>query len=99
MKTQLPFLIICFSFILLHPVLALAGDELYLCGVVQKIDKEKSTVTIDVISSSCPGAQAFKLPNPQATARFKVDEHKCFFIDSNQCSDATMYTITKFEGE
>ncbi|MCL1980611.1 MAG: hypothetical protein FWG62_06005 [Proteobacteria bacterium] len=99
MKTKLPLLIICFSFMLLHPLLTFADDELYLCGIVQKKDREKNTVTIEVISLSCPGTQAFKLPDRQVGRSLKIDEHACFFIDSNQCTNTTMYTITKVEGE
>lgn len=84
---------------LLHPVLTLADDELRLCGIVQQIDKAKNTVTVDVLSSSCPGVQAFKLPGTSTGTVFNVDERKCFMIDSSRCDDSAMHTITEIEGE
>jgi len=99
MKTTLPLCIIFFCCGLLHHAAAFAGDELHLCGVVQQVDRAKGTAKIDVLSASCPGAQIFKLANAQIGTSFDVNTKRCFVIDHNRCSDATMYTITKVEGE
>ena len=99
MKTTLPLCIIFFCCGLLYHAAAFAGDELRLCGIVQQVDRAKGTAKIDVTSLSCPGVQIFKLANAQTGTSFDVDAKRCFVIDHNRCSDATMYTITKVEGE
>ncbi|MCL2791056.1 MAG: hypothetical protein FWD79_10490 [Desulfobulbus sp.] len=97
MKTKLSFASILFCFIVLHPIITLAGDVSRLCGIVQQVNTAKGTVTINVVSSSCPGTQAFQLPNAQAGALFHVDEMKCFIIDSDQCADTAMHKITEID--
>jgi len=97
MKTKLPLSLLFFCFVLIHPAITLAVDELRLCGLVQQIDKEKNTVTINVQSLSCPGDQKFKLANPLTRANFNVGENRCFVIDSNHCSGTTMHTIITIE--
>ena len=93
MKTTLPLSLLFFCFVLIHPVMTLAHDELQLCGMVQQVDKENNTVTIKVRSLSCPGDQKFNLSNTLTGTIFNVGENKCFVIDSNQCADTTMHKI------
>jgi len=99
MKTKLPLSLIFFCFVLIHPAITLAEDKLRVCGIVQKIDREKITVTVEVLSSSCPGVQMFKLPDVQSGTFFIIDERKCFVIDSNRCDDAALHRIIEIVGE
>lgn len=73
----------------------MAEDELYLCGIVKDVDSRSGTVTVDVKSSGCRGIRTFKLSSSINIASFKVDEKRCFFIDSNICEANKTYGIMK----
>lgn len=72
---------------------AFAVDNLYLCGVVKNVNEQKTLVTVDVKSGSCPGTRQFQLIAPQAASRFIVGEKKCFPIDSSHCNDNNIHKI------
>ncbi|MHB1015480.1 MAG: hypothetical protein ACYC2W_09420 [Desulfurivibrionaceae bacterium] len=72
---------------------AFAADNLYLCGIVKKVDAQKALVSIDIKSGSCPGLRQFQLAAPQAASRFIVGEKKCFPIDSSHCNDNIIHKI------
>lgn len=75
--------------------LAVAVDELYLCGIVKDVNSRSGTVTVDVRSSGCRGIRTFNLSSSINIASFKVDEKRCFFIDSNVCEANKTYSIMK----
>jgi len=72
---------------------AFAMDNLFLCGIVKKVDARKALVSIDVKSGSCPGLRQFQLAAPQAASRFIVGEKQCFPIDSSHCNDNIIHKI------
>lgn len=72
---------------------AFAVDNLFLCGIVKNVNEQKTLVTVDVKSGSCPGIRQFQLAAPQAASRFIVGEKKCFPIDSSHCNDNNIHKI------
>ena len=78
---------------------AFALDELYLCGIVREVNIRDSQVTVDVSSESCRGLRKFMLPAGKAGAAFKVNNRKCFYIDSNRCKPGYIHAITKIAPE
>lgn len=75
----------------------LASDELYLCGTVESVTAQTGKVSIDVKSASCNGLREFKLPTLNKGESFQVGTRKCFYINSSECKDGHIYTITKTE--
>ncbi|MEZ0329755.1 MAG: hypothetical protein ABWK15_09435 [Dissulfuribacterales bacterium] len=73
----------------------MAEDELYLCGIVTHVDSQNNTVTVDVKSAGCQGERRFNLSSSVKITAFKLDEKKCFFIDSNVCKANQTYSIIK----
>lgn len=86
---------IILSGLLPDPLPALATDELYLCGVVQNINPSEGTIIVDVATKGCRGSRKFKLPPLKGGTAIKLDDRKCFFIDSNHCKAGYTHTITK----
>lgn len=72
---------------------AFAADNLYLCGVVKKVDAGKALVSVDIKSGSCPGTRQFQLAAPQTASSFIVGKEKCFPIDSSHCNDNNIHKI------
>jgi len=74
---------------------AFAVDGLYLCGIVQEVNAKDALVIVDVTSKSCRGPKKFKISAATSKNSFRVNERKCFFIDSDRCKAGYTHTITK----
>ncbi len=93
-------MIIAFAFVgfaFFYHTSIFATDELYLCGIVNSVDSQNGTVSINVQSKSCYGIQTFKLPANNTRSSFKMDERQCFFINSSECRSGYLYSITRTE--
>jgi hypothetical protein len=84
-------------FLLLHTAASATADDLYLCGVVTKLDVQKSLITVDVKSESCRGLHSFKLPAVNDGTFIDVDKKICFHIESSTCKSSEIYSITKID--
>ncbi len=89
------FLIAAISIITATP--ALSVDELFLAGVIKKIDMLQGLITVDVKSKSCIGLRTFKINN-LSTYSLATNEHIYFTINSSSCLKDTVHTIIDFSG-
>ena len=77
-----------------------ATDELYLTGILKKVDPMQSLVTVEVQSESCPGIMTFRVAE---ILQLEGSEGKkiSFFIDTSACTPNEihlMYGITFRKG-
>lgn len=91
-------MLLLFAFYNLFNVLAVsetvfAADELYLCGVVKKVNRQEGKVSIQVISEGCAGERTFKVSSFQQLIKFVAGENTCFMIDMNKCPRQQEATI------
>lgn len=75
-----------------------ADDELSLFGVIQGIDEKEPSITVDVLSDSCPGTRTFTY-NPADIAvpdnvQVIIGKKIRFVLDGPACSDQIMHAIT-----
>jgi len=72
---------------------AFANDELYLCGVVKKVNTRERKVDIQVVSEGCAGIKIFKVSTSQQIEKFIIGDDICFKIDMNTCPQSISATI------
>jgi hypothetical protein len=70
-----------------------AEDSLYLCGIVNDIDKEKAEINVNVLSEPCSGRHKFTLDADVMMYPFEPGRKECFVIDSNICRSGYTYSI------
>ena len=76
---------------------ALPTDDLYLCGVVKKVNMQERKVFIQVTSEGCTGDNVFKVSQAVQLDQFVVGENKCFMIDTNTCPKNQIAIIWKVD--
>jgi len=74
----------------IHPVYA--SDELFLTGIVKRVDLNKKTVVVDVRSQSCHGIREFTVDDASQLDDF-VDQRIDFSIDSSTCEPGGVYKM------
>ena len=72
---------------------ASANDDLYLCGVVKKVNTQEKNVLVHVTSEGCTGDKIFDVSQALQLDQFVVGENKCFKIDTNICPQNQVATI------
>ncbi|HAM53410.1 MAG TPA: hypothetical protein DCP92_22955 [Nitrospiraceae bacterium] len=72
---------------------ASAGDNLYLTGILKRVNVKEGTIVVDVLSQSCPGSRVFSVN--RASALQGQEEGKfSFSINSSSCKGSVIYKIT-----
>ena len=60
-----------------------AGDELFLTGIVKKVDRF-GNVTVDVTTKACSGERQFSIDDVSKAAK-KIEQKISFYIDYPSC--------------
>ncbi len=72
-----------------------AVDELFLNGIVKRVDVAKKTVTIDVLSTSCRGIRKFAVEKPLEFEDLEGDRIE-YSIDSSTCRHDEIYSMLSY---
>ncbi len=81
------FLFLTFNLCAVHAV-----DELFLTGVVKKVDSIRGLVTVEVQSESCPGIMNFRVENGM-DLEGSEGRRISFFINASTCSPHEIYPM------
>jgi len=69
-----------------------AVDELFLTGVVKKVDSIRSLVTVEVQSESCPGIMTLRVEDDM-DMEGSEGRRISFFINTSTCSPHEIYPM------
>lgn len=82
-----------FIFVALNIHSAYGVDELFLTGVVNRVDNKSKTVVVDVKSESCLGIRSFTVDYSSTLSSNLIGKEISFKIDSSTCKGDTIYKI------
>jgi len=89
----LGFLVPVISSLILMSSPLIAGDELFLTGILRSVDPKSNTVVVDVLSQSCPGPRRFSVGNARVL-QGREGGKVSFSINSSSCNGNVIYRIT-----